>query len=62
MSADATTTPSASAATETAWAGVEIPKPMTAGRSVVALRRRASTVDVSDRAERSPVTPSRFTP
>ena len=45
MSAEATTTPSACAAAATAWSGVAMPKPMTTGRSVVALSRLASTVD-----------------
>ena len=45
MSAEATTTPSACAAAATAWSGVAMPKPITTGRSVVAFRRLASTVD-----------------
>ena len=42
--------------------GVAMPKPMITGRSVVAFRRLASTVDESASSPRSPVTPSRFTP
>ena len=47
MSADATTTPSACSAAGAGLLGVEMPKPMSTGRSVVALSRLASTVDES---------------
>ncbi len=62
MRAEATTTPSAGAATARACSGVETPKPMITGRSVAALSRPASTADASPSDARSPVTPMRLTP
>ena len=47
MSAEATTTPSACRGRDRACSGVEIPKPMTTGMSVVAFRRLASIADGS---------------
>ena len=54
MSAEATTTPSASTVASRASAGFEMPKPMMTGRSVTRFMRRASTVDVPASAVRSP--------
>ncbi len=62
MIADATTTPSEATEAAAAVSAVEMPKPMTTGRSVTCLRRPASSADHTLTSARSPVTPSTLTP
>ena len=58
ISAEPTTTPSATAQTSAACSGFETPTPTSTGVSVTALKRRAITSAEAPSVARSPVTPS----
>src|SRR5262245_38277423 len=60
--AEPTTTPSATSHAATACSGVEMPTPISTGRSVTAFSRRPTSIAVDASSSRSPVTPSSPTP